>query len=81
MKEKIIYVITDGREFKAFCGGRRSKVFRFDDRYRGSVSFSHGNPYLVYGPALRPWLGLEARSDQWYGHSIVVAHVTSGTLR
>lgn len=74
----VIYVIVDenGPVFRAFRRGRRSDLMELPKN-----ADTHGNPYLVFGPKLREWLGYSVPTDAWYANSIVVAHVTSGTLR
>jgi len=75
MKKQIVYVITDGEMFKAFCGSRRTKwKIALDERSRAANG--KGNPYLVYGPAIKQWLGCKT----WDNVTINVAHITSGSL-
>jgi hypothetical protein len=45
----------------------------------GAAPAVRGNPYLVYGDAVRAFLGLEVDSG-WDECSIVVAKITSGEI-
>lgn len=67
--DKQVIIVTNGKQFKAFSGAKRSGLITLDREETG------GNPYSIYGNHCEKWLGIDK-----FHLSFTVARVEQGEL-